>query len=75
MRLFPPSREVLKSEIVSVNGIGDTMLGVIVAGLVQGHILEKVVPIAQDAAVLTLRSAQAVSVEVRSIQARLSGRS
>lgn len=75
MRLFPPSREVLKSEIVSVNGIGDTMLGVIVAGLVQGHILEKVVPIAQDAAVLTLKSAQAVSADVRSIQARLTRRS
>lgn len=71
MRLIPPSHEVPQSEIVSVNGIGDTMLGVIVAGLVQGHTLEAVVPIAQDAAVLTLKSAQAVSPEVRSIQARL----
>ncbi|KAK5055904.1 hypothetical protein LTR84_012454 [Exophiala bonariae] len=75
MRLFRPSHEVQQSEIVSVNGIGDTMLGVIVAGLVQRHTLETVVPIAQDAAVLTLKSAQPVSPEVRSIQARLTGRS
>ena len=71
MRLVSPSREIPQSEIVSVNGIGDTMLGVIVAGLVQGHNLEEIVPIAQDAAVLTLQSDQAVSPEVRSIQARL----
>lgn len=75
MRLISPSRGVPQSEIVSVNGIGDTMLGVMVAGLVQGHNLEQIVPIAQDAAVLTLQSAQAVSPEVRSIQARLTSMS
>ncbi|KIX06008.1 uncharacterized protein Z518_03982 [Rhinocladiella mackenziei CBS 650.93] len=71
MRLIRPSCEVSQEEIVSVNGIGDTMLGVIVAGLVKGRALEEVVPIAQDAAILTLKSAEAVSPEVRSIQARL----
>ncbi|EXJ89504.1 serine/threonine protein kinase [Capronia epimyces CBS 606.96] len=73
MRLIPPSVEVDQSEIVSVNGIGDTMLGVIVAGLVKGHVLEEVVPIAQDAAVLTLKSTEAVSPAVQCIKARLSG--
>ncbi|EHY58124.1 hypothetical protein HRR83_005015 [Exophiala dermatitidis] len=71
MRLMPPSVEVDQAEIVSVNGIGDTMLGVIVAGLANGRLLEEVVPVAQDAAVLSLKSAEAVSPEVRSIQTRL----
>ncbi|EXJ95450.1 hypothetical protein A1O1_00572 [Capronia coronata CBS 617.96] len=71
MRRMPPSVEVDQAEIVSVNGIGDTMLGVIVAGLVKGRALEDVVSVAQDAAVLTLKSAEAVSPEVRSIQTRL----
>lgn len=71
MRLVPAAREVLQEEIVSVNGIGDTMLGVIVAGLVRGRTLEEVLPIAQEAAVLTLKSSEAVSPDVRSIQARL----
>lgn len=71
MRLLPPFCEVQQDEIVSVNGIGDTMLGVIVAGLVKGRTLEEVIPIAQEAAVLTLKSAEAVSPQVRSIQGRL----
>ncbi|KAJ9622539.1 hypothetical protein H2204_011552 [Knufia peltigerae] len=71
MRLIPPSQEVRQEEIVSVNGIGDTMLGVIVAGLGKGYTLEEVIPIAQEAAVLTLKSPEAVSPEVQSIQVRL----
>ena len=71
MRLIPPSAEVPANEVVSVNGIGDTLLGVTVAGLANGRTLEEVLPIAQDAAALTLRSAKAVSPRVREIQARL----
>ncbi|KIW16269.1 hypothetical protein PV08_06320 [Exophiala spinifera] len=71
MRLIPPAEKVRQEEIVSVNGIGDTMLGVIVAGLGKGYTLEEVIPVAQEAAVLTLKSAEAVSPEVTSIQARL----
>ncbi|OAL22762.1 hypothetical protein AYO20_11111 [Fonsecaea nubica] len=71
MRLIPPFIEVEQDEIVSVNGIGDTMLGVIVAGLAKGRTLEEMLPIAQEAAVLTLKSAEAVSPDVRQIQARL----
>ncbi|KAI1628875.1 IdgA domain-containing protein [Exophiala viscosa] len=71
MRLIPPTCNVSQEDIVSVNGVGDTMLGVIVAGLVKGRTLDDVIPIAQDAAVLTLKSPEAVSPEVRSIQERL----
>jgi len=71
MRLFPPSREILQDEVISVNGVGDTLLGVILAGLVKGKSLEQVIPIAQDAAVLTLKSAEAVSSEVQSLRPRL----
>ncbi|EXJ72554.1 serine/threonine protein kinase [Cladophialophora psammophila CBS 110553] len=71
MRLIPPFVEVEQNEIVSVNGIGDTMLGVIVAGLAKGRTLEEVLPIAQQAAVLSLKSAEAVSPHVRNVQARL----
>jgi len=46
-------------------------LGVIVAGLVKGHNLEQVLPAAQDAAVLSLKSAEAVSPDVQTIKARL----
>ncbi len=71
MRLIPPFAEVAAQDIVSVNGIGDTMLGVIVAGLAKGRTLEEVLPIAQEAAVLTLKSSEAVSPQVRDIQSRL----
>jgi pseudouridine-5'-phosphate glycosidase/pseudouridine kinase len=69
--LIPPFTEVDPLDIVSVNGIGDTMLGVAVAGLAKGRTLEEVLPIAQEAAVLTLKSSEAVSPQVRNIQARL----
>ncbi|KIW73465.1 hypothetical protein, variant 2 [Phialophora macrospora] len=71
MRLIPPSTEVDQDHIVSVNGVGDTMLGVAVAGLARGRTLEDVLPIAQEAAVLTLKSPEAVSPQVRAIQDRL----
>ncbi|RMZ80992.1 hypothetical protein DV738_g2523, partial [Chaetothyriales sp. CBS 135597] len=68
MRLFPPSRKLAEDEIVSVNGAGDTMLGVIIAGLVQGRDLDEVIHVAQEAAVLTLKSNQAVSHDVGSLR-------
>ena len=67
MRLFPSASVVPESEIVSVNGIGDTMLGVIMAGLVKHMTLEQVLPVAQEAAVLSLRSKEAVSPDVSKI--------
>jgi pseudouridylate synthase / pseudouridine kinase len=71
LRLFPASSYVSESEIVSVNGIGDTMLGVIMASLVKGRPLDEAVPLGQEAAVMSLKSAEAVSPEVRLFQTKL----
>jgi len=58
--------EVVKEEeVVSVNGVGDTFLGVLVAGLAQEVPLgEDLINIAQRASGLTLRSKEAVSPEL-----------
>jgi pseudouridylate synthase / pseudouridine kinase len=71
MRLFPPAEVVREGDAVSVNGVGDTMLGVLMAGLLSGdgeRRLEEVIPIAQKAAVMTLKSKEAVSGEVRGVR-------
>jgi pseudouridine-5'-phosphate glycosidase/pseudouridine kinase len=48
-----------------VNGVGDTFLGVLVAGLAKGLKLdERLVDIAQRGAIMTLRSREAVSPEL-----------
>ncbi|KAJ4163446.1 hypothetical protein LMH87_005175 [Akanthomyces muscarius] len=59
MRLFPPVETV--KEIVSVNGVGDTFLGVLISGLAQGGRVDKLVDVAQRGAVLTLKSTESVS--------------
>ena len=70
MRLFPPAEIVEQTEILSVNGVGDTMLGVVVAGMSaemkagRQVRLEEIVPVAQQAAVLTLKSRESVSLRV-----------
>lgn len=64
MRLFPAVEEVEVEDIVSVNGVGDTFCGTVVAGLAskQGRgRVEDFIDIAQRAAVLTLKSKEAVS--------------
>ena len=71
MRLFAASAAVADDQVVSVNGIGDTMLGVIVAGLARGQSLDKILPLAQEAAVMSLKSNEAVSPEVRLLADRL----
>jgi pseudouridylate synthase / pseudouridine kinase len=69
MRLFPAAEAVRQEEIVSVNGVGDTMLGVLMAGLVQdAACLEELIPVAQQGAVRTLKSAAAVSPEVQGLR-------
>ncbi|OQO11665.1 hypothetical protein B0A48_03392 [Cryoendolithus antarcticus] len=67
MRLFPAVEEVAEEDVVSVNGVGDTFCGVLVAGLSkakqegrEGRV-EEWIDVAQRAAVLTLKSEQAVS--------------
>jgi len=65
MRYFPAVEKV--SDVVSVNGVGDTFLGALVAGLAQGGKVEDLINVAQKASVLTLRSHQAVSEDLGSL--------
>ena len=67
MRLFPPPELVEDDEVVSVNGVGDTFAGVLIAslagkrkGTAQGNV-EDFIDKAQRASILTLRSKDAVS--------------
>ncbi|KAJ5202565.1 hypothetical protein N7449_004644 [Penicillium cf. viridicatum] len=66
MRLFPPAAILGADDIVSVNAAGDTLLGVVVAGLAKGPSvrIEDVIPIAQEASRKTLASAGGVSKEL-----------
>ncbi|OHE95804.1 indigoidine synthase A like protein [Colletotrichum orchidophilum] len=64
MRLFPPAERVALDEIVSVNGVGDTFLGVLIAGLSRGGKVEDLIDVAQKAAVMTLKSHESVSPEL-----------
>lgn len=68
MRLFPAAELVDESDIVSVNGIGDTFLGALVAGMAKGsRTVEELIDVAQKAAVLTLKSKEAVNPEISAL--------
>ncbi|KAI0203916.1 Indigoidine synthase A like protein-domain-containing protein [Astrocystis sublimbata] len=69
MRMFPSVEQV--TDVASVNGIGDTFLGTLVAGLAQGGKIENLINVAQKAAVLTLRSPQSVSEKLSSLEHEL----
>ncbi|XMA20659.1 hypothetical protein WAI453_013450 [Rhynchosporium graminicola] len=70
MRLFPAA-EVLE-DVVSVNGVGDTFLGVLIAGLAKGVKLDdKLIDVAQRGAVMTLRSKEAVSPHLGELKEEL----
>lgn len=71
MRLFP-AVAVDAAHIVSVNGAGDTFLGTLVGGLAQGGRVHRLVDVAQQAAVLTLRSHEAVAGNLASLAGTLS---
>jgi pseudouridine-5'-phosphate glycosidase/pseudouridine kinase len=63
MRLLPAVEVV--EDVVSVNGVGDTFLGVLIAGLAKDLGLdEDLINIAQRGAVLTLRSKESVSSQL-----------
>lgn len=74
MRLFPPAQVVAGSDIVSVNGVGDTLLGVIVAGLARSQRegesigLDELVSVAQRAAIMTLKSTESVSPDIQKLR-------
>lgn len=69
MRLFQPAEQVSDDQIVSVNGVGDTFLGALLASAVKtGKGVEELVDLAQQAAVLTLKSPQSVSPELQRLR-------
>lgn len=71
MRLYPPADSVKAEEVVSVNGVGDTFLGVLIAGLARRgngvDIDEQLISIAQRAAVMTLKSRESVAPGIGSL--------
>lgn len=62
MRLYPPAEVVADSDIVSVNGAGDTFVGTLVAGLAKSQQIDfdRLIDVAQKASVMTLQSGETV---------------
>jgi len=74
MRLFPAAETVRQGEVVSVNGVGDTFLGVLIAGLAKGlEYDEQLINIAQKAAAMSLKSSEAVSPNISDLAVELDG--
>jgi pseudouridylate synthase / pseudouridine kinase len=70
MRLFPPVENLSDDQVQNVNGVGDTFLGVLVAGLLKtGHPeIESLIDIAQKGSVMTLKSTESVSPEISNLR-------
>ena len=65
-----PAEVVLDENILSVNGVGDTFLGVLLANLVRKdgvQSIEQAIPLAQKGAILTLKSYDSVSPAIKSL--------
>lgn len=74
MRLFPPAATLAPHEVVSVNGAGDTLLGVVVSGLAKAGSaarIEDILPVAQEASRRTLTSAGGVSKDLAGLRSQL----
>jgi pseudouridylate synthase / pseudouridine kinase len=70
MRLLPAVAVV--EDVVSVNGVGDTFLGVLIAGLAKGLELdEDLIDLAQQGAVMTLMSKESVSSQLGELTSEL----
>ncbi|PVH95631.1 hypothetical protein DM02DRAFT_617785 [Periconia macrospinosa] len=69
VKLFAPEVVLKDEEVVSVNGIGDTFVGALAAGLVKGKNVRDVVGFAQKASLLSLKSKESVSPELRKLRA------
>lgn len=69
LRLFAPAEKV--EDVVSVNGVGDTFLGVMISGLAQGGSVEKLVDVAQQGAVMSLRCAESVSPKLSALDEKM----
>lgn len=76
MRLFSSVEHVSDCQIQSVNGVGDTFLGVLIAGLLtRGPTeIESLIDIAQRGSVMTLKSLEAVSPEISKLRLLLDER-
>lgn len=82
VRYFHPAEQVPENEVVSVNGVGDTFLGVLLARMVELElagkqvdlaeqmVLEDLIGLGQKGAVETLRSAEAVGNGVGRLRVR-----
>ncbi|KAI4606293.1 hypothetical protein J4E80_010270 [Alternaria sp. BMP 0032] len=68
VRLFPVEKVLQPSEVVSVNGIGDTFCGAVAHGLGLGLRVKDVVAFAQRAAGESLRSREAVGEGLRGLK-------
>ena len=68
IRLFPVEKVLKPSEVVSVNGIGDTFCGAVAHGLGLGLRVKDVVGFAQRAAGESLRSREAVGEGLRGLR-------
>ncbi|KAG8532687.1 uncharacterized protein KY384_002564 [Bacidia gigantensis] len=70
MRLFPVPEHISAKAIVSVNGAGDTFLGVLIAALIHlpSRGVEDAIDIAQKASAMTLKSNKAVSPELSALE-------
>ncbi|KAF1963533.1 hypothetical protein CC80DRAFT_433185 [Byssothecium circinans] len=73
VRLFKPDQVLKDEEVVSVNGIGDTFVGALAAGLVSRKVssVRDVVGFAQKASALSLRSRESVSPELKGLIGQL----
>ncbi|KAI9769043.1 MAG: hypothetical protein M1839_003806 [Geoglossum umbratile] len=71
MRLFPAAEVVPEEDVISVTGVGDTFLGVVVAGLTKGKTLEELVAVAQRGSVLTLKSRESVNPRLGELRREL----
>lgn len=69
MRLYPAVESVGTPN--SVNGMGDTFLGAMVAGLALGGRTEDLMDVAQNAAVMTLKSHLSVSPDLGALERKL----
>lgn len=73
LRVFPPAENVPTSDVISVNGVGDTFLGIIIAGLAKNNpkTLIDLIHIAQQGSVMTLKSKEAVSPKIKNLRTLL----
>jgi pseudouridylate synthase / pseudouridine kinase len=73
LRLFAPDQVLTGEEVVSVNGAGDTLLGVVIAGLArelgknEECRLENIISVAQKASIKTLKSPDSVNADIKSL--------